>query len=276
MSETISVIIPAHNEESTIPCVVDACLEAAYQFDPAAQVTVVADHCADRTAQLAEHAGATVLERWDDNPSKAQAVQLGVAATDGAIITLFDADCVGVTAYHVTQLIEPVVRNRAVQTVGVVDYVGLAGLVQRFPWSSGQRALRREIFNWDDSRLADYRLEVLINECVGKQRGLTESVVLNGMTHRSKVSKVGLARGIRADLAMWKSISDLVMIDCDYSNMARYLDGVVVVSESDSRRVSRAEARLGFIVLRSLCSFFARIPDHWVAPKRPTDGRPAN
>jgi glycosyltransferase involved in cell wall biosynthesis len=266
MPETISVIIPAHNEESTVHEVVTACMSAALTYDRSAKVTVIADHCGDRTAEVADSAGANVIERKELAPSKAHAVQLGISATSGSIVSLFDADCVAVKPHHLAQLLEPVIDRRATQAVGVLNYVGLATLVQRFPWSSGQRVIRRDAFDWNDSRLSEYRLEVLINEYVGRSRGLTEAVILRGMGHWNKVTKLGLREGLLADLAMWKSISGLVLSDCDLPSMERYLEGVVLTSEFGRRRVSRLEARLGYIGLRSLCGLIDRFPEQVFGP----------
>jgi cellulose synthase/poly-beta-1,6-N-acetylglucosamine synthase-like glycosyltransferase len=58
------VVIPAHDEEPVISKVVQSCLEVDYprsQFE----VLVVADNCSDRTAEVAQTAGARVVERLD-------------------------------------------------------------------------------------------------------------------------------------------------------------------------------------------------------------------
>ncbi|MCX5285937.1 glycosyltransferase family 2 protein [Streptomyces sp. NBC_00198] len=55
---TIAVLIPAHQEETTIGELVQACLDQPY---PVSQLIVVADSCTDRTAQVAREAGATLV-----------------------------------------------------------------------------------------------------------------------------------------------------------------------------------------------------------------------
>lgn len=259
MTDRIDFLIPAHNEESTVGSVVEACCEAATSlqlYD--ATVTVVADHCIDQTAEFAESAGADVIERNTGTPSKAHAVQVGISATEGSVVALFDADCVGLTPTHIATLVEPVAANRAAQSVGVLDYAHVAGLVQRYPWSSGQRVLRRALVDWSDLRFEGYCLEVLINEYVGAQSGLTESVRLRGVAHRNKIAKDGLAEGIRSDIAMWRSVASLVMAACDHSSLERYLQGVVLSESTGRRQVSPLEARLGFLGLREICRLLAK------------------
>ncbi len=65
----VAVIVPAHNMEPVITRCVQ-CLRATRHPSASLQVFVVADHCTDRTATLAESAGATVLLRNDGPPGK--------------------------------------------------------------------------------------------------------------------------------------------------------------------------------------------------------------
>jgi cellulose synthase/poly-beta-1,6-N-acetylglucosamine synthase-like glycosyltransferase len=60
----LAVVIPAHNEEATIP----SCLESLMACDPGGhrfQPVVVADNCSDRTGLVASRMGARVLTRTD-------------------------------------------------------------------------------------------------------------------------------------------------------------------------------------------------------------------
>lgn len=57
-----AVVIPAHDEEAVIGPLLDSLARAAYPKD-ALVVHVVADNCADRTAEIARARGATVHER---------------------------------------------------------------------------------------------------------------------------------------------------------------------------------------------------------------------
>lgn len=93
----LTVIIPAHDEESTIPATLRS---VAAAFPPADCVVVVADNCTDRTAEVARAHGATVLERHDrENRGKSFALDFAIAtlrmeqAPPDAVIFL-DADTV--------------------------------------------------------------------------------------------------------------------------------------------------------------------------------------
>ena len=69
----IAVIIPAHNMASEIEACVMAIRAANYPADRLG-IHVVADHCADDTAQRARSAGASALIRSQEPPGKTYAI----------------------------------------------------------------------------------------------------------------------------------------------------------------------------------------------------------
>jgi len=63
-TDTITVLVPAHNESAILPHTLPGLLAAARE-DGHSRVVVIADNCSDATVQVAEVAGASVLERTD-------------------------------------------------------------------------------------------------------------------------------------------------------------------------------------------------------------------
>lgn len=92
-SVRVSVLIPAHNEESTIAIAIHS-LQAA---DPSVRIFVIADNCTDRTAQIARRCGVECLERNNlDQRGKGYALTLGIThalADHPDAIMIMDADC---------------------------------------------------------------------------------------------------------------------------------------------------------------------------------------
>ncbi len=93
-----AIFIPAHNEEIVIGNIVENLWHLNYPKDSYA-VYVIADNCTDDTAKIAEAAGATVLERYDDKKrGKGYALQWAfekVLYEDGCeydAAVIFDAD----------------------------------------------------------------------------------------------------------------------------------------------------------------------------------------
>src|SRR5205823_11601235 len=102
----VSFLIPAYNEEATIGEVLERI--AALGLD--AQVVVVDDGSRDRTAEIAEEHGATVIRQA--NKGKGAAIRAAIQAIDGDIAVIQDAD-MEYDPVEVPELIEPIVRGVA-------------------------------------------------------------------------------------------------------------------------------------------------------------------
>jgi glycosyltransferase involved in cell wall biosynthesis len=102
----VSFLIPAFNEEATIGEV----LERIGQLGLDAQVIVVDDGSRDRTAEIAEQHGATVIRQA--NAGKGAAIRAAIGAIDGDIAVIQDAD-MEYDPVEVPELIEPILRGVA-------------------------------------------------------------------------------------------------------------------------------------------------------------------
>lgn len=90
----ITVVIPAHNEESALPATLAALQEQSRVPD---RVLVVADNCADRTADVARAAGCMVLESRGNRGRKAGALNQALgrllpALSGRDLVLIMDAD----------------------------------------------------------------------------------------------------------------------------------------------------------------------------------------
>jgi len=90
----LTVLIPAHNEQTGLPTTLASVFAADYPADRL-RVLVIADNCTDDTAAVARRAGADVRERHDPNHrGKGSALAFGLnhlASADAVLI--LDADC---------------------------------------------------------------------------------------------------------------------------------------------------------------------------------------
>ena len=109
MSVSVSVVIPALNEERTVAHVVRACLA-----DDPLEVIVVDADSTDGTAAQAAAPGARVCN-WRDvveeppQPGKGESLWRGVAAARGEVVVFIDADLESAAPGMVTALSEPFV-----------------------------------------------------------------------------------------------------------------------------------------------------------------------
>ena len=88
----VSIVIPAKNEEVTLPMVL-ADLEKVIPtlVGWETEVIVVDDRSTDRTAELAKAAGAQVVPNWRKS-GKGTALRAGFENADGDVIAMLDAD----------------------------------------------------------------------------------------------------------------------------------------------------------------------------------------
>jgi glycosyltransferase involved in cell wall biosynthesis len=181
-------VIPAWNEAATVGAVVYAALDARLTDE----VIVVDNASSDATADVAAAHGAHVVH--EPTTGKGEAMRAGVAAASAAdVIVFLDADLVGLRAHHVDALVASVIAGDADMACGLFDRGPVANpiFLEGLPVLTGQRALRRELFEQLDLRdVRGYRVEAALNSLVA-QRGLRRrDQVLPGLWHRTKEEKL--------------------------------------------------------------------------------------
>lgn len=184
---TVTAVIPAWNEATTVGAVVYAALDARLVDD----VVVVDNRSSDGTATVAAAHGARVV--YQPVPGKGEAMCAGVAAAAGAVVVFLDADLVGLQPHHIDRLVAPVVAGDAHMACGLFDRGPLANplFLRRLPVLTGQRAVPRWLFELlDDHDVRGYRVEAALNSIVA-QRGLVRrDEVVPGLWHRTKQEKL--------------------------------------------------------------------------------------
>ena len=113
---TVSVVLPALNEEATVGSVVASI--APLLGGLVDELVVIDSNSTDATAEKARAAGATVIARDDvlpqipARPGKGEALWRGVAATTGDLIVFIDADLVDPDPMFVPNLLGPLLTDR--------------------------------------------------------------------------------------------------------------------------------------------------------------------
>lgn len=87
---TVTVVIPAYNEEARVGRAVEAAMRQSYPAG-AMSVIVIDDGSNDETAAVARAAGATVIRQPNAGPAAAR--NRGAAFTDSDFVVFTDADC---------------------------------------------------------------------------------------------------------------------------------------------------------------------------------------
>jgi len=95
-SSRLAIVIPAHNEETTIRDTLRCCAELDYPTEKY-RVYVIADNCSDRTAEIAASEGAACLVRADEQRrGKGYALEWAlpqVMRESHDAVVILDADC---------------------------------------------------------------------------------------------------------------------------------------------------------------------------------------
>jgi len=103
---TVSVIIPAFNEEKTVGEVVKVVKSLNYIYE----IIVVDDGSTDNTGEVAKSAGAMVISHIK-NRGKGAAIKTGFNNSKGSVAVFLDADIQNLTAAKVDKIIQPILIN---------------------------------------------------------------------------------------------------------------------------------------------------------------------
>ncbi len=145
---TITVLVPAHNEEASLPTTLASLFG---QSRPPERVIVVADNCTDATPELALAAGAEVFATVDNTHKKAGGLNQVLAEIlptqgDNDLVMVMDADT-ALDDGFLEEVVRRMTEDRALMAVGGLFYgedgSGMIGQFQRNEYFRYQREIRR-------------------------------------------------------------------------------------------------------------------------------------
>lgn len=145
---TVTVLVPAHNEEATLPATLASLQQQSHRPE---RVIVVADNCTDRTVELARAAGVEVVETVGNSQKKAGALnqalqQLLPGQGENDVVMVMDADTM-LDQGFLEQAVRRFTDDRGLMAVGGLFYGepghGLLGQFQRNEYLRYGRDIRR-------------------------------------------------------------------------------------------------------------------------------------
>lgn len=203
----ITAIVPAYNEALNISGVLFP-LDQARSLGFLDNILVVCDGCQDDTAAIARGYGANVLE-LSPNRGKGGAMLAGARDTDADLLVFIDADLIGLTAYHVRDLIEPVKSCKAQMSMGIFGGGRMSTDAAQHvaPFLTGQRAiLKKDFLSIPDLDNSRYGVEVVLTKYSKKHRWRVEKVNWYNMSQVMKEEKLGFGAGFKVRLKMYWDI----------------------------------------------------------------------
>jgi glucosyl-3-phosphoglycerate synthase len=209
---TVSVVLPALDEERTVGAIVSAIRRDLVERAPLVDEIVVADSgSTDRTASAAVAAGARVISAQDVLPSfgkvpgKGEALWKSLYATDGDLVVFVDSDLIAFDPHFVVGLLGPLLTESAVGYVKALYDRPLTTTDGIVPTGGGRvtELLARPLLNALWPGLAGF-VQPLSGEYAGR-RELLEQVPF--------VSGYGVELGLLVDLAELAGMDALAQVD---------------------------------------------------------------
>ncbi len=145
---TVTVLVPAHNEEDQLPGTLASLQAQSRQPD---RVIVVADNCTDSTVALAQSAGVEVVETVENTMKKAGALNEVLARLlptlgDNDLVLVMDADT-RLSDGFLSAAVRRFTDDRGLMAIGALfageDGHGLIGQFQRNEYVRYSREIRR-------------------------------------------------------------------------------------------------------------------------------------
>ncbi len=198
-----AVLIPAYDEEPRI----EAVLDVVCGMDDLS-IVVIDDGSRDATAERALQYPVGVVQHRS-NEGKGAALESGMIYVGDARFWVFlDADLINLRREHIRQLLRPLREDADMgMTVGqFVEGTKHVDWAQRFfAILNGQRALSdafaRSLPGLGWSR---FGMEVFLSRFAAHSGWPVGEPFLPGLTHHTKESKMGAARGVWARLSMYR------------------------------------------------------------------------
>ena len=120
-STTVSVCLPARNEEATVGAIVEVVRnELMDKLGLVDEVIVMDDHSTDRTAAVAKDAGATVvacsdvLDHLGNQPGKGETLWKSLYISTGDIVVWCDSDVANFGSHFITGLLGPLLIDNTI------------------------------------------------------------------------------------------------------------------------------------------------------------------
>ncbi len=186
----VSIIIPAFNEAKTIGEVVGI----SKNCELVGEIIVVDDGSNDNTAEVARAAGAEVAV-LSLNRGKAQAMGAGVRMAKNEIICFLDADLKNFSVEILRKIIEPVLSRRYDMYAVIFGrrLWGLNWLTPRLPIISGNRALRKEVWQLaPEEYKIKFQIEIALNYFARRAKKKCGAESYPGFSQSIKEEKYGL------------------------------------------------------------------------------------
>lgn len=206
---TFSAIIPAYNEWPRIKKVIETVLWC----EKISEVILIDDASKDNTWKVISSFESDRIKKIQNtnNQGKMWSVMNGIRKAKWEYIVMIDADLIGLTPFHIWELIAPILEKQCDTTLSLRENSLLVYKALRSDFVSGERVIPKEIFH-DESFFVGkwFGLEVKINQKILEKNYIIGNIKLDWVITPNKSKKIGTFAGMLADIKMvWEILSQM-------------------------------------------------------------------
>ena len=193
----ITAIICVYNEENTIEDVVTQV--SNYSFD---EVIIVNDGSTDKTDSILKEIKKYYYFKYiilPKNKGKGFAMARGIEKAKGDVIMFIDADLSNFQDKHFTELLTPILNNKADMVLGQPTETLIDTSINPFKSFTGQRALKKSDIQpiIEKMKKSRFGVETLINLYYQSENKNIKYVMLEGLKHPTKFDKTSKPQAIK-------------------------------------------------------------------------------
>jgi glycosyltransferase involved in cell wall biosynthesis len=189
MNKKVSCIIPAYNEGPRIKKV----LSSVQNHPLINEVIVVNDGSTDNTQKIIGRFKGIKIVSYEKNRGKSYAVMRGIQSSKNNIILLLDADLKNIRKKDISDLLNPVLKNKVDVTISMRSNDFLIFKILGIDSLSGERVFPKKLIK--DYRklefIPSFGLEVFINERICKEKYSIKVINWSRTENTRKYNKMG-------------------------------------------------------------------------------------
>lgn len=250
-SSSVSIVIPAYNEETIVAKVVNAAKELNY----VAEILVINDGSYDKTAEEARIAGANVISHTS-NQGKGAAIKTGFKHSKGDIIAFIDADIYNLTSDKIDMIVNPILEGKTDLTK--TKFIRESGRVTELTAKPLLKFFFPEI-NFEQPLSGQFagRRSVLEKIKFEKDYGVDVGIVLDADAHGINIEEVDIGE-IKHDMSPLESLNEMAN-EVTRTIVDRAMEyGRVTMMDSMGNYIRMATLGLSLIILGFFTIFFVK------------------
>jgi glucosyl-3-phosphoglycerate synthase len=248
---SVSIVIPAYNEEENVANVVKVARELSY----VSEIIVIDDGSYDKTAKAAKNSGATVISHAS-NQGKGSAIKTGFKHSKGDIVAFIDADIYNLTSDKIEMVINPILDGKT--DITKTKFMRESGRVTELTAKPLLKFFFPEV-NFEQPLSGQFagKRSVLEKIKFEKDYGVDVGIVLDADAHGINIMEVDIGE-IKHDMSPLESLNEMAN-EVTRTIVDRAMEyGRVTMMDSMGNYIRMTTLGLSLIILGLFTIFFVQ------------------